>query len=719
VPVSDGIDHIVEQMFHACQAGDGTHKLPRVIGLSSTKRAAWLWIAGLVILSAAIRTVLAERVAAPWIMVDELIYSELAKSFAQHGSFEVRGVPATGYGFLYPVLIAPAWRLFHAVTVSYDVAKAINAVLMSLAAIPAYLLGRRLLSRPGALAAAVLTVLVPSMLYTGTLLTENAFYPLVLTAALLVAATLERPTPLRQAGLLVLLLVAFETRQQAIVLFPAAAVAPVVHGLLDGRLRERVRRWLPFYALAAATALAVVVGYSLRGTSPLAVFGAYRSAATGAYSWPAAARFALWHLAELDLYVGVAPFAAFLLLALRARTPGARAFVAATVPIAVLFVVEAALFASEYSDRIEERYLFYLAPFTFVSLVWAVESAAPVVTRAAALVLVVAVALPAAIPFGRFVNASATHDAFALLPWWSLHDHGLAFGAMRLLAPAAAVVAVSLLFAPARLRAVPVLAVAAYLFAASAIAYGGRHGVLDAAHGTLRAGIHGRTYDWIDRAAGRRARVALLWDGAAPIQSVWENEFFNRSVGDVVAAAPPYPDGMPVLRLHERPDGALVTDDGRPYAATLAVVPPSVSLVGAAVAKDTERGLRLVRVDGLLRTLTTVRGLYPGDVWSGRTVTYTRRECDGGTVDVRLASDPDLYSTTQVVTAAVAGRPAGRVGVAPTGRADLRVPLRPSPGKTCVVRFRTAEVRVPAVVHPGSTDTRPLGVRFLSIVYAR
>ena len=43
-------------------------------------------------------------------------------------------------------LIAPAWRLFGAVPDAYAAAKAINAVVMSLAAIPAYFLARRVLA---------------------------------------------------------------------------------------------------------------------------------------------------------------------------------------------------------------------------------------------------------------------------------------------------------------------------------------------------------------------------------------------------------------------------------------------------------------------------------------------------------------------------------------------------------------------------------------------
>src|SRR5207244_7901458 len=163
---------------------------------------AWAWVAALVVVSAAARYVLARRIAAPWIMVDELIYSELAKSFAAGGHFLVRDHATAAYGVVYPALISPAWAIFDSVPHAYAAAKAINSVVMSLAAVPAYLLGRRLLGRPLAVAAAVLTVAVPSMVYTGTLMTENAFYPIFLLAALALVAWLERPSALNTALLL-------------------------------------------------------------------------------------------------------------------------------------------------------------------------------------------------------------------------------------------------------------------------------------------------------------------------------------------------------------------------------------------------------------------------------------------------------------------------------------------------------------------------------------
>ena len=69
------------------------------------------------------------------------------------------------------------------------------------------------------------------MLYTGTLMTENAFYPLFLVVALLLVLTLERPTPARQLSLLVLCGIAFETRAQAVALVAAAATAPLLLAL--------------------------------------------------------------------------------------------------------------------------------------------------------------------------------------------------------------------------------------------------------------------------------------------------------------------------------------------------------------------------------------------------------------------------------------------------------------------------------------------------------
>ncbi|HEX7525377.1 MAG TPA: hypothetical protein VF327_03670, partial [Gaiellaceae bacterium] len=56
---------------------------------------AWAWLVAIVVLSAALRMALAGGTVAPWIMVDELIYSELGKTVAANGHFLVRDVSST------------------------------------------------------------------------------------------------------------------------------------------------------------------------------------------------------------------------------------------------------------------------------------------------------------------------------------------------------------------------------------------------------------------------------------------------------------------------------------------------------------------------------------------------------------------------------------------------------------------------------------------------
>jgi hypothetical protein len=333
---------------------------------------AWVWLTGIVVLSIAVRVALGRRMVAPWIMIDEVVYSELAKNVAAHGEFLVRGVPSHGYGFVYPVLIAPAWALFTSIPSAYAAAKAINAVAMSLAAIPAYFLARRILSERLALLAAGLTVLVPAMLYTGEIMTENAFYPIFLLTALVLVITLEKPTPLRQVGLLALCLLAFETRAQAVALFAAVATAPIVLGLVERRgLRGTFRPFAWLYGLLGAGALLALAGTVARGRSPLTLLGAYRAATSASYTPRGVLRFFLYHVAGLDLALGILPFAALLAmwLAPRRPTPAARAFTVATLAVSVWLLAEVSAFASaSYVDRIEERNIFYLAPFGLIAL---------------------------------------------------------------------------------------------------------------------------------------------------------------------------------------------------------------------------------------------------------------------------------------------------------------------------------------------------------------
>ncbi len=678
----------------------------------------WAWLVAIVGCSALARILLTRQIAAPWIMVDELVYSELAKSFAATGHFEIRGVPTTGYGFVYPMLIAPAWRLFGPVPHAYAVAKGINAVVISLTAIPAYLLARKLVGSGLALVAAVLAVLVPSLLYAGALMTENAFYPLFVLACLLLVATLERPTLLRQLVVLAVIAVAYLTRAQAVVLVAAVAIAPVVLGLIDRNVRRQLRAFAATYILLGGGALVALAATVARGGSPYSLLGAYRAATSSSYSFSEVAHYALWHVEELDLYLGVIPFAALLVLWLspRALPPAGRAFVAASLPITVLLVVEVAAFASRQSQRIEERNMFYVAPLALVALV-SVGSFGGIRRRVFIAAAVVAAVLPGLFPFTRFIQTSAVSDTIALLPWWWLTDHPFWLGQVRNAAFALGIAA-GALFALMPRRYVSFLAVpvAAVFVVTTAAAQNGRHGIRIASVGSLWAGIRVEHRDWIDRRVGRAANVSFLWDGRLEPHAVWMNEFFNRNVRTVYDLGGPVPGGLPETHVQPRRNGTLVDDAGNVVTARYALTSDGTDLVGKVVGRDPKIGLNLVRVDGPVVVIKTqVHGLYqdPGDTWSGKTASYARSSCTGGRLSVLLQSDASLYRSTQIVTALVGGKVVGVAHVPPARLARLTVRLRPGAGRVCTVRFRVAKTLVPANVIPGSTDKRPLGVHFL------
>jgi hypothetical protein len=209
---------------------------------------------------------LSRSIKTPCILSDEFIYSELAKSFVHHGHFLLRGVPSGVVSYLYPVLIAPAW-LAGSMHTTYLLAKAINAVLMSLVAIPVYLWRSRIAPRSYALVAAALTLLLPSFFYTGELLTENGFFPSFIFAVFAIALVLERPTLWRQALMLLAFGLTIAVRFQGIVLLavlPTAVLLKLIFDLL-GRSGEPPGRLLrkdlvPLWPAAAAL-LAVSAAY--------------------------------------------------------------------------------------------------------------------------------------------------------------------------------------------------------------------------------------------------------------------------------------------------------------------------------------------------------------------------------------------------------------------------------------------------------------------------
>jgi len=677
---------------------------------------AWAWLVALVVVSAVFRYGLSRRVVAPWIMVDELIYSELAKSFASTGHFLIRDVNHGAYGAVYPLLIAPAWRAFSSVPDAYAAAKTIGSVLMSLAAIPTYFLGRRVLSPLWALAAAVLAVAVPSMMYTGTLMTETVFYPIFVGVSLALVLALERPTATRQLVVLAACLLAFLTRSQAIVLIPAVATAPLVLAWLDRRRVVRVvREFRVLYGILVAAVGGALLVQLARGRSPFDLLGSYSVTGHADYRVDQVLKWLLYHLAELDLYLGVLPFAALLLLVALGRSLDRplRVLLAATLPLAGWLLLEVAAFASALSPRVQERNLFYVAPLFFVALLAWIERGMPRPPRAAAIAVVVAAALPGALPYHKLIDTSAESDTLALLPLWWLQETvvGLNTVAVVVVAAAALLGIVFLTISPRYALVLPALVFLWFAFATERIERFD-HGFPKASIGALYQGITASSRDWVDKTVGRDADVAFLYSGADPTQqplTLWENEFYNRSIGPVYDLRQQSMGDLPETKVRQRADGVLVTPDGRPVRTRYVLSDDTVPLAGELIGRDDVRGMLLRRTGGALAIASHVSGTFP-DGWSGPRVTYRRLRCRGGTVTAVVASDANLFSRPQTV------RAAGRsVTFEPGDVGRLTVPLRPE-GDVCRVTFTVTPTAIPAVVN-GAADGRRLGARFAEFEY--
>jgi glycosyltransferase involved in cell wall biosynthesis len=680
----------------------------------------WAWLGAIYMTAVVVLLALALRVSSPWIMVDELVYSDMARSFARAGHFLVRGSHGN-YGFVYPLLLSPAYALAGPMSDVYQWARAIDALVMASAVFPTYLLARRVVRTPTALLAAALSVAVPSMVYTGTLMTENAFYPIFLWLALALVAMLERPTLRTQVAVLLLCVLAFETRAQSVALFAAVLTAPLVLAWIERGRPRSLKAYAPLYGFVAGAVMLVAIVEVALGRSPSHILGNYSKASNGGYQlWPVV-KWIVLHVAELDLALFVLPFAAFIVLAANARhlDRRLRVFVAAATSLSVWLVLEVGAFASRYSLRVEERNLFYLFPLFLVALLAWIERGQPRPPRAAVAAAGIAAALPGALPFLSLLNITSQSDTVGLQPWWFLGD---AWAGRDSVAVAAVLMSVALgaLFLWLTPRYAPgLVALVAVGFLLTWLPLQlWTHSFPRLASSAYAQGV-GAQRSWIDAAVGRDAHVGVLWSGGNNL-AVWENEFWNRSIDHVYDLGDPLPGDMPETHLTaDQATGILRDATGKPIDDRYVLTSSAVALVGKAVASDPTKELVLYEIASPARKTTQIAGLYPepSSPWSSGHVTWQRSQCTGGTLTVALRSDPNLFSDKTQTLAITGTIPAQPVRHVPSkAHTSLRLPLTPHNG-ICRVDFRISPTRRP--IDFGGTDSRSLGMHFDSIVYAQ
>ena len=95
----------------------------------------------------------------PWVFTDEEEWTQISRAIAATGHAARRGQPIY-FQSLYVYVIAPVWWI-HSTASAYAALKYLNAVVMSLAAVPTYLLARYYVTTRTAVAVAVLAVLIP------------------------------------------------------------------------------------------------------------------------------------------------------------------------------------------------------------------------------------------------------------------------------------------------------------------------------------------------------------------------------------------------------------------------------------------------------------------------------------------------------------------------------------------------------------------------------
>jgi hypothetical protein len=603
-----------------------------VRSIAASRLPAWAALAGLVALSAGLRFWAGLAVDVPWITPDEIVYAELGRNLWESATLGVLGERISFYSLVYPALVGLPLSVGD-VAAGYDAAKAVQAVAMSLAAVPVYLWGRTLMPRAWALVAAALTLAVPGLAYAGLLMTEVAFYPVLVLAAWAAARALAEPTRANQALLLGAIVLACATRLQAVVLIPVVATAALLGACFERRPRALLELW-PTYAGIAAFATAWAA-YRLRGGGSLSqLLAAYEAAGEGGYQAGESARFVLYHAGDLLLLTGIVPVCAVVVLALRAaagREPSApaRAYLAVAVSLAFWLVVEVGVFASVHVERLAERDLLGAVPVLFLGLALWLARAGPRPQPATAVVALLAAAAVVTLPLDELVVEEGLQDAFTTIGLFRLGgdaDTALYVGTG---------IAVALFGALPRrlLTALPAL-LAGALVAASVVA---SDEVVDRSKLTQRR-LLGPDPGWVDRAAA--SGVAYLYDGEAYWNAVWEHVFWNRDI-EAVYALPGtlVPGPLPQEFVRVRPDGTIVRRDGG-APADHAVAGTPIQLVGERLAETTQegtsqRGLALWRLEGTPRLSTRAAGvLANGDIHAGaRLDAYA---CTEGTFELRI-----------------------------------------------------------------------------------
>lgn len=554
----------------------------------------------------------AQLVERPLLNPDELRYVLAARAVADGGWLELRG-HGYGYGPVYPLVVAPVIAAAGDVEAAYGVIKVVNALAFALAAVPIYLLARRLLAPWWSIAVAALSLAIPSSIYTSLVLTESTAYLVASASLLAVVLALERASVTRQLAMLGAVGVAFLTRAQFASLLGVFLAGFLLLGAVDARrppLRRAVARLWPTLA-ALALAVGALVSRALV-SSPDETLGGYGDLWRG-YDVASVGRLAVYHLAGWETYLFVVPLVVapvVVVQMLRAARSGARregAFVAVFLTANAASLVIAAAFASTpYGwQELHDRYVFYVAPLWLMGLCLWLARGLPRPPVPIAIGAALAVVLAALLPFG-LLTGNTVFEAPPTALWsavWDAVEGTPHLDGRRAYGLVVVALVIATAFLPRRLWPVfPALLVAG-LGTTAVLAW---HRLAAPSESFAGADVGARA--WVDDALPEGARATKLYRSprACPSSELTRHglfltELFNASVERVAKVRDSTPDGLPVDRVVPGADGRLLSADGSPLVAEYVVTQPELRLVGRRIGRGSGAGLVLWQTGGPVR----------------------------------------------------------------------------------------------------------------------
>jgi hypothetical protein len=384
--------------------------------------------------SAAVRIYLTREVSSPFVFMDELGYERMAQSFAHTGQFSLFGSEGLAYSPLYPVVISPIYAVTSSAQVAYEWARVLNVLFFSLAVLPLYAIARSVLTRTRAVGVCALSSLLPLMFYANLEMSEGLAYLTFLFATWSIVRAIRRPSVRNDLMMAATVVLAAGVRLQNVALLPAALTAIAIVALAatprEGTRLQAIRSAIQEHWLAYGSSLAFVVFVLVKratngGSLPLA--GRYAEVGTAHATPGHVLVLSFQHFVELDLALGVVPFAGAILAGYAVARFGfpkpQLVFAAVAVSVTAWLVLEVAYDAAAFDHeglsrtlpRIHERYLIYLQPLFLIAFVAALRAVRPRVSWHAHLVIAAAAALlPATIPFAHVVNFTVPIDTFGL-----------------------------------------------------------------------------------------------------------------------------------------------------------------------------------------------------------------------------------------------------------------------------------------------------------------